>query len=74
MKEKRPGLSSNYTGKDEDSVAGLLKRLEAAQRDLQAFQTTVHRLRKLAQGLVERGHFDQANIQMKQVRDFRLFC
>lgn len=67
MKEKRPGLSSSYAGKDEDSVAGLMKRLEAGQRDLQAFHTTVQRLQRLAQGLVDRGHFDHVNIQLKQV-------
>lgn len=73
MREKRPGLNSNYVGKDEDSVLGLIKRLEANQRDLQAFHATVMRLQKLASGLVERGHFDHSNIESKQVINSRDF-
>ncbi|XP_066999614.1 spectrin beta chain, non-erythrocytic 5 isoform X3 [Anabrus simplex] len=66
IREKRPLLSSNDYGKDEDSVQSLLKKLEGMERDLSSFQHTVGRLAKLAQGLVERGHFDSQNITSKQ--------
>lgn len=67
MKEKRPMLSSTDYGKDEDSVQSLLKKLEGIDRDLSSFQHVIGRLAKLAQGLVDRRHFDSENIANKQV-------
>jgi hypothetical protein len=37
------------------------------ERDLSQFQHTVGKLAKLAQGLVDRGHFDSHSITAKQV-------
>lgn len=67
MKEKQPMLSSSDVGKDEDSVLSLLKKLESFERDLSGFQHNIGRLAKLSSGLVDRGHFDSANIKQKQV-------
>ncbi|PSN40703.1 hypothetical protein C0J52_13751 [Blattella germanica] len=67
IKEKWPLLTSNDFGKDEDSVQSLAKKLEGVDRDLSQFQHTVGKLAKLAEGLVDRGHFDSQNITAKQV-------
>lgn len=64
-------MTSSYLGKDEDSVAALTKKLSGTQRDLAAFENTVERLKKLSNGLIERGHFDSTNIKLKQVREQR---
>ncbi|KAK7865818.1 hypothetical protein R5R35_001276 [Gryllus longicercus] len=66
IREKYPLLSSTDYGKDEDSVQSLLKKLEGLERDLSGFQHTVGKLTKLAQGLLERGHFDSQTIMNKQ--------
>ncbi|XP_063234159.1 spectrin alpha chain, non-erythrocytic 1 isoform X2 [Bacillus rossius redtenbacheri] len=66
IREKRPLLTSADYGKDEDSVQSLVKKLEGVERDLSNFEHTVGKLAKLAQGLVDRGHFDSLNIQTKQ--------
>ncbi|KAL0275436.1 UNVERIFIED_CONTAM: hypothetical protein PYX00_003283 [Menopon gallinae] len=66
LKEKKPVLISPYLGKDEDSVSALSKKLEGVQRDLASFENTIQKLRKLSNGLIDRGHFDSANIKLKQ--------
>ncbi|XP_075227745.1 spectrin beta chain, non-erythrocytic 5 kst isoform X2 [Lycorma delicatula] len=66
LREKRPLLTSQDFGKDEDSVQSLLKKLEGLERELCAFQHTVGRLAKLSHGLVDRGHFDSTCIAKKQ--------
>ncbi|XP_039289552.1 LOW QUALITY PROTEIN: spectrin alpha chain, non-erythrocytic 1-like [Nilaparvata lugens] len=66
LREKRPLLTSQDFGKDEDSVQSLLKKLEGLEREICAFQNTVGRLAKLSNGLVERGHFDSDRIGKKQ--------
>lgn len=67
IREKRPLLTLSDFGKDEDSVQSLAKKLEGVERDLSQFQHTFGKLAKLAQGLVDRGHFDSHNITAKQV-------
>jgi spectrin beta len=67
IREKRPLLTSSDFGKDEDSVLSLAKKLEGVERDLSQFQHIVGKLAKLAQGLVDRGHFDSHSITDKQV-------
>jgi spectrin beta len=67
IREKRPLLTSNDFGKDEDSVQSLTKKLDGVMRDMSQFQHTVGKLAKLSQGLVDRGHFDSHNITTKQV-------
>lgn len=71
IREKRPLLTLSDFGKDEDSVQSLAKKLEGVERDLSQFQHTVGKLAKLAQGLVDRGHFDSHNITAKQVAHYR---
>lgn len=67
LKEKRPVVTSSDYGKDEDSVLSLIKKLEAVERELSAFQHTVGRLSNLSQSLVNRSHFDSKNITQIQV-------
>lgn len=65
MREKRPVFASTDYGKDEDSVQSLQKKLDALQRELAAFGSSVNKVDKLATGLIERNHFDTANIKRK---------
>lgn len=67
LKEKRPIITSYDYGKDEDSVQSLIKKLEAVERELSAFQHTVGRLSNLSQSLIDRSHFDSKNITEMQV-------
>ncbi|XP_049846907.1 spectrin beta chain, non-erythrocytic 1 isoform X2 [Schistocerca gregaria] len=66
LREKKPFATSTDSGKDEDSVQSLMKKLEGLERDLKSFENNIIRLSKLAKGLVERGHFDSQNIKEKQ--------
>ncbi|KAH8300440.1 hypothetical protein KR018_005664 [Drosophila ironensis] len=70
MREKRPVLASSDYGRDEVSVQGHQKKLEVLQRELTAFKPSIEKVAKLATGLIERNHFDSANIGEKngQVR------
>ncbi|XP_046630760.1 spectrin beta chain, non-erythrocytic 1-like isoform X4 [Daphnia pulicaria] len=65
IREKRQQLSNPDVGKDEDSIIGLLKKLDVIQRDVSGFNANMGRLAKLSRGLVERGHFDAPNIESK---------
>uniref|UniRef100_A0AAG5CRA5 Spectrin beta chain n=1 Tax=Anopheles atroparvus TaxID=41427 RepID=A0AAG5CRA5_ANOAO len=65
LREKKPIISSQDYGKDEDSVSSLQKKLDALQRELGAFRPTVEKIEKLAGGLQERGHFDSEKIRSK---------
>uniref|UniRef100_A0A6B2E568 Putative beta chain spectrin n=1 Tax=Phlebotomus kandelakii TaxID=1109342 RepID=A0A6B2E568_9DIPT len=65
MKDKLPILASHDYGKDNDSVQSQQKKLESLQRELMAFRANVEKIDNLAQGLIDRGHFDAENISMK---------
>ncbi|XP_050742581.1 spectrin beta chain, non-erythrocytic 5 isoform X3 [Drosophila biarmipes] len=65
MREKRPVLASSDYGRDEVSVQGHQKKLEVLQRELTAFKPSIEKVAKLATGLIERNHFDSANIAEK---------
>ncbi|ALC43340.1 alpha-Spec, partial [Drosophila busckii] len=65
MREKRPILTSSDYGRDEMSVQTHQKKLEVLQRELAAFKPSIDKVNKLATGLIERHHFDSANIQEK---------
>lgn len=79
IKEKRPILTSTDYGKDEDAVQSLQKKLEALQRELVAFEPSVDKVTKLAENLLERGHFDSEKIRSKsekiqqQISDLKQF-
>ncbi|KAF6212345.1 hypothetical protein GE061_012867 [Apolygus lucorum] len=66
LREKTPLLTSQDFGKDEDSAQSLIKKLEGLGREISAFHQTIARLSNLSHGLVDRGHFDSANIKQKQ--------
>lgn len=65
IKEKRPILISTDYGKNEDSVQSQQKKLEALQRELLTFMPSVEKVAKLAENLLERGHFDSEKIRNK---------
>uniref|UniRef100_A0A182PG07 Spectrin beta chain n=1 Tax=Anopheles epiroticus TaxID=199890 RepID=A0A182PG07_9DIPT len=65
LREKKPIISSQDYGKDEDSVSSLQKKLDALQRELSAFKPTVEKIENLASGLQARGHFDSEKIKSK---------
>ncbi|KAH8349687.1 hypothetical protein KR084_004268 [Drosophila pseudotakahashii] len=65
MREKRPVLASSDYGRDEVSVQTHQKKLEVLQRELTAFKPSIEKVAKLATGLIERNHFDSANIAEK---------
>lgn len=72
--EKRPTLSSNDCGKDEDSVLSLQKKLESIQRELLAFEpSSLNKVTKLATNLIERNHFDSENIKSKNDKILQKF-
>ncbi|XP_065360785.1 spectrin beta chain, non-erythrocytic 5 isoform X2 [Calliphora vicina] len=66
IREKRPIVVSSDYGKDELSVQSHQKKLEVLQRELQSFKPSIEKVNKLASNLVERNHFDSANIKSKQ--------
>ncbi|XP_071454610.1 spectrin beta chain, non-erythrocytic 5 isoform X3 [Hetaerina americana] len=64
--ERQPPLMSSDVGQDEDSTAALIRRLDAADRELGTFQVSLGKLAETANNLVQRGHFDAENISKKQ--------
>lgn len=68
IKEKRPILTSTDYGKDEDAVQSQQKKLEALQRELVSFTPSVEKVGKLAENLLERGHFDSEKIRSKNTK------
>ena len=67
MKEKKPILTSQDFGKDEDSVVSLIKKLNNVERDLGSFKSTVEKLQGLCNKITERAHFDADNVKEKMV-------
>lgn len=65
MKEKHALFASTDYGKDEDSVQSMQKKLDALQRELTTFASSIDKVDKLASGLIERNHFDSENIKNK---------
>lgn len=53
------------------NAQGLLKKLDALELDIDNFNNNIGELAALSQGLVQRGHFDSANIQQQQVLPLR---
>ena len=74
MKEKMPALTNQDLGKDEDSVQVLLKKLDALDLDIDNFQNNIGELAALSQGLLQRNHFDSANIKQQQVQLTNFMC
>lgn len=65
IKEKKPILTSADYGKNEDAVQSQQKKLESLQRELVSFTPSVEKVAKLAENLLERGHFDSEKIRSK---------
>lgn len=42
------------------------KKLESLKLELKSFESSIEKLTKLAQGLIDRGHFDKENIKIRQ--------
>lgn len=66
MKEKIPLLTNSHLGHDEDSVQGLLKKLDALDRDIDNFGHHIGELAAIRHSLVDRHHYDASNIQRQQ--------
>ena len=66
INERKPLLTSSDLGKDEDSVQGLLKKLDALELDIDNFNNNIGELAALSSGLNEKNHFDSVNIKAKQ--------
>ncbi|XP_045506256.1 spectrin beta chain, non-erythrocytic 1 [Colias croceus] len=69
LAERKSALSGGDTGRDEESVLSLVRRLEAQQRELAAFLPSVTRLEKAAQ---ERVNEDE--IVKKKMEELKEMC
>jgi spectrin beta len=68
MNEKA-GIASNQDyGKDEDSAENLLQSHKTLELDVESYATVVNKLAEEAHGLSTGGHFDAANITMRQAQ------
>ncbi|ERL92196.1 hypothetical protein D910_09516 [Dendroctonus ponderosae] len=68
IKEKRPFLSTKEVGKDEDTAQSLQRKLEALTLEVQSFQPNIENIKKAADSLIEREHFDSENIAQKKMQ------
>lgn len=55
-------------GNNEDTAQSLQRKLEALSLEIKTFQPNVEKLKKAADNLIEREHFDSENIAQKKVR------
>lgn len=62
-------LATKEVGKDEDSAESLKRKLEAVTLEVKAFEMTISKLAQTANELIERQHYDAANIEAKKVSD-----
>lgn len=68
MHDRRQLLASTEVGKDEDTVQSLQRKLEALDCEVTGFKQTIERLSTTANDLIDRQHFDSANIAARQVK------
>ena len=66
--DKQPLVSSTDLGKDEDSCQALLKKLDALELDIDAFNNNIGELAALSQQLIDSKHCESDNIAQQQVR------
>uniref|UniRef100_A0A5S6R1A2 Spectrin beta chain n=1 Tax=Trichuris muris TaxID=70415 RepID=A0A5S6R1A2_TRIMR len=59
-------LSSEDVGQDEEVVLGALKKLEQVEQDILNYKGELDKLSKSARAMLERRHFDEAQIAAKQ--------
>ena len=69
--EKSPLVTSSDLGQDEDSVQALLKKLDALELDVVAFNSNIGELATTSRRLIERAHYDSDTIAKQQVSDVR---
>ncbi|XP_038220979.1 spectrin beta chain, non-erythrocytic 5-like [Zerene cesonia] len=69
LAERKSALSGGDTGRDEESVLGLVRRLEAQQRELAAFLPSVTRLEKAAQERV-----NEDDVVKKKMEELKEMC
>ncbi|XP_049883110.1 spectrin beta chain, non-erythrocytic 5 isoform X2 [Pectinophora gossypiella] len=80
LMERRTALASSDVGRDEDSVLALTRRLEAAQRELAAFDATYTKLERAASILQEKSPSDAEQLRQKMdelktlFEDMKLLC
>ncbi|XP_060523506.1 spectrin alpha chain, non-erythrocytic 1 isoform X2 [Cylas formicarius] len=68
IQERRPFLATREVGQDEDGAHSLQRKLEALTAEVKNFQPTVDRLKRVADGFIEREHFDSANVAERKNR------
>lgn len=61
-------MSTKEVGKDEDTAQSLQRKLEVLTSEVQSFQPSIENIKKAADSLIEREHFDSENITQKKVR------
>lgn len=69
LNDKRPIVTSNEIGEDEDSTQMLQRKLDVFKCEIQTFETTIQHLKELVQN-VGSDHFDSSNISSKMVSPF----
>ncbi|XP_060809257.1 spectrin beta chain, non-erythrocytic 5 isoform X2 [Amyelois transitella] len=65
LAERRPAIVSSDVGRDEDSVLALMRRLEASQRELAAFDAVCSKLETTANTVMERPTIDKEQVQQR---------
>lgn len=69
LNDKRPIVTSNEIGEDEDSTQMLQRKLDVFKCEIQTFETTIQHLKELVQNIGS-DHFDSLNISSKMVSTF----
>ncbi|CAG2101158.1 unnamed protein product [Medioppia subpectinata] len=64
--ERMPFLENEESGRDEESIISLTKKLDLIKRDSERFgSTNLSKVYQLGNALIERNHFDSQSIQTK---------
>lgn len=66
LNDKKPFITSNEIGEDEDSTQILQRKLDVFKCEIQAFESTIQHLRDLVE-TIGSDHFDSNNISVKMV-------
>ncbi|XP_037069817.1 spectrin beta chain, non-erythrocytic 1-like [Pollicipes pollicipes] len=66
MRERKPLLTSQDTGRDRDAVTSLIKKLDLIERDISNYNQVIAKLSQLCQRLSDRGHFDAEPVSARR--------
>jgi len=65
IKEKEPILKIKDVKNDEDSVLIYLKKINDILAEMEAYETKIEQIKVMSARMIERSHFDSANIQTR---------